>query len=259
MPDMPISASTLFHFTGTFANLQGILESNFHPRFVYEKLSDVFATADKTFVDNAVPMVCFCDIPLSQIHEHIEDYGSYGIGLSKAWATRMKLNPILYLTPDSSISDYLKALLSATGHSIKTMGAGDFDTVLSLYELMSHTKPYKGNLIKHGRVWKEKVFYNEKEWRYVPRLMELKDVDYRLSYKDYLDEEKRAAANARLAERAPLYFEPNDIRFIVVPDESEILPLLNEIEKSKGGKYNYNDVRMLSTKILTVDKIKEDF
>ena len=77
---MPISASTLFHFTGTFDNLCGILESNFHPHYCYERLPELFPMADRTYIDYAAPMVCFCDLPLSQIKEHIEDYGSYGLG-----------------------------------------------------------------------------------------------------------------------------------------------------------------------------------
>eukprot|EP01034_Spumella_vulgaris_P011525 gene11525-14663_t len=45
----------------------------------------------------AFPMVCFCDIPLSRIDEHVGFYGSYGLGLSREWGIRAGLNPVQYI------------------------------------------------------------------------------------------------------------------------------------------------------------------
>ena len=100
------------------------------------------------------------------------------------------------------------------------------------------------------RTGSRKLSTDEREWRFVPRLVETKEVQYRLPYRDYIDQNSRTQADRVLGETSPLCFEPEDIKYIVIDNENEILPLLNQIEKSKGGKYNYNDVRMLSTKIL---------
>ena len=64
---MAISSNTLFHFTPTAEYLVGILTNEFHPRYCLEKI----ALVEYEF-ELAYPMVCFCDIPLSQIKNHVK-------------------------------------------------------------------------------------------------------------------------------------------------------------------------------------------
>ena len=75
---MAISANTLFHFTRDMDTLLSILRSKFYPRLCLEQ--KIVPTLDLRL---AIPMVCFCDIPLSQISEHTEMYGEYAIGIKK--------------------------------------------------------------------------------------------------------------------------------------------------------------------------------
>lgn len=85
---MPLSSSSIIHFTNKKAYLKGILENNFHISYCSETVT--FGTQNWSF---HAPMVSFCDIPLSEVKNHIEKYGSYGIGLTKEWASRNGLNP----------------------------------------------------------------------------------------------------------------------------------------------------------------------
>ena len=83
---MALSSDTLIHFTNSKEALKGILADNFKIKYCQEtiKLHGVEEVLH-------IPMVSFCDIPLSQIKNHISSYGNYGIGLSKKWALKKRL------------------------------------------------------------------------------------------------------------------------------------------------------------------------
>ncbi|PIU57160.1 MAG: hypothetical protein COS88_01980 [Chloroflexi bacterium CG07_land_8_20_14_0_80_51_10] len=57
-----LSADTLFHFTKSQDDLISILTNEFEPRYCIENLG--FQTENQENL--AIPMVCFCDLPLSQ-------------------------------------------------------------------------------------------------------------------------------------------------------------------------------------------------
>ncbi len=92
-----ISANALFHFTNSYERLISILSNNFYPRYCIEDMSIIVDDyEDFRYNEVAIPMVCFCDIPLSQITNHTSVYGNYGIGLTKEWGINKGLNPIMY-------------------------------------------------------------------------------------------------------------------------------------------------------------------
>jgi len=255
---MAISASTLFHFTDTYEKLSGILRSNFIPQFSLEDYGSFFLKHRLKILKYAVPMVCFCDIPLSQIREHVKDYGRYAIGLSKEWATRMHLNPVIYINPGSELSDYIFALVEKSAKETKKKGNRDVREVASSSEILGYSKPYRGYITKLGKPKRRKVFYNEREWRYVPYLAEDPDSLWRLKESEFLNEETRNSANSSLEKKVRLKFEPADIKYILISKEEEILQLIRRIEDAKGSKYSHTDVRILTTKIMTIDKVLED-
>ena len=94
--NVALSSNSIIHFTKTKESLKGILENNFKLSFCKETFhlgNDVSRIY--------VPMVSFCDIPLSEVKNHIEKYGAYGIGLTREWAIKQGLNPVLYLEKES--------------------------------------------------------------------------------------------------------------------------------------------------------------
>lgn len=99
---MAISTSSIFHFTPSYTNLISILESGFNISYCLEE----YDLADGT-VSIGVPMVSFSDIPLSHIVYSSPSYGQYCIGLTKEWASLKKINPVLYLEPNSYLSEII--------------------------------------------------------------------------------------------------------------------------------------------------------
>ncbi|VEA74309.1 Protein of uncharacterised function (DUF2743) [Salmonella enterica subsp. arizonae] len=104
---MKPKSETLFHFTKSSDVLEVILEDGFWPRFCLEDVSWLGFT-EYDYV--SYPMVCFCDIPLSRISEHVDFYGSFGLGMSKDWAEKNGLNPVFYVSRSSATSKTLRKL-----------------------------------------------------------------------------------------------------------------------------------------------------
>jgi hypothetical protein len=106
MPER-LSANSLFHFTNNLENLLSILRNEFWPSYNLERLFN-------GQLEIGVPMVCFCDIPLSQVKNHSKYYGEYAIGMKKNWGTKNKINPVFYLCENTAPSNHLQNLLMFT-------------------------------------------------------------------------------------------------------------------------------------------------
>ena len=98
-----LSPYSIFHFTPSLDNLLGILKNTFYPRYCYDEF-DLIDNDTQSFIEDAIPMVCFCDIPLSQLMNHINTYGKYGLGMSKEWGIREGLNPVIYFNRNSYLA-----------------------------------------------------------------------------------------------------------------------------------------------------------
>lgn len=202
----------------------------------------------------AVPMVCFCDIPLGSIREHVDDYGKDGLGLSREWAFRMKLNPVFYMSSDSQPAGYVLGLIQKMQANFLS-NAPDIEMLKKFYEVTSFIKPYKGESSKRGG--QTKVFYNEREWRYVPYIVDDGTVQYRLSEPDFRDVSKRESANQALVPKYELYFEPKDVIYVLLSQDTEILPLAEFLPTAKW-KYSKDQVEVLKTRIQVTDQLLAD-
>lgn len=258
-----LSPDILIHFTNSLDKLLSILKNNFYPRYCYEEFDYV---SKSPTVEGAMPMVCFCDIPLSQVKNHIKTYGHYGLGLKKQWGIRKKLNPVIYFNKDSLLARQLERVFDVHMGFSEIRGNLQESELTHLenlgeicLEIPRYAKPYSGELFRDGRLFKRNVrFYDEREWRYVPPIA-LRGIECYLSKDDFLTPEVLERENRKLEnKRSILTFNPRDIKFIIIDKESEIIPMLEALRKIKA-KYPYEVVEILATRIVTTKQILNDF
>ncbi len=241
-------SQTLFHFTGKLEYLKGILQHGFHPRYCLEDLN--------WLVDQKVayPMVCFCDIPLGRVDQHVANYGNYGIGMSRAWAVRKKLSPVIYLSKDSDLALSFNRLFNF-------LADADPDTktdAKSFLEIMRYIKPLTGAMNLKGVLTHDVDFYQESEWRYVP-------VDEKIENGILEEEWKEAgvpeASNELTRAHCLLDFKADDIRYLFVEKDSDIPDMVDFINSSAsnlGARFTGAEMKILQTRIVSQESLAQD-
>lgn len=122
----PAESSSLFHFTHTFDVLKKILidgvRFSYSIEFLPKELSynclntnaptecvDLEHFSMTNYTGVGIPMICFCDIPLTRAKFHSQNYGKYAIGYNKEFAQEIfkGLNPVYYLSSDKIINAFI--------------------------------------------------------------------------------------------------------------------------------------------------------
>jgi len=235
---------SLFHFTNSFEILCCILKDGFWPRYSQEYIG--WVADDPEFI--AIPMVCFCDIPLSRLMEHTDFYGKFGIGMTQEWGLKSGLNPVLYISNSSNLFPQLKGLFENPHPEI---GASKFWVMQTL----GYTKPLVGKM-KRGKEKIDKNFYEECEWRYIPIIYE-GIYGFLVGPKESDDPQIVDKANVERRQYSMLKFEPKDVRYLLVEKTSDI-PNLFDFINTKLGHFPHNELKVLSTKIISLDEIIKD-
>jgi len=252
-----ISSNVLFHFTNSLDNLINILENDFSPRFCPEYALFESVNGRRPKPPNlATAMICFCDLPFFLIKKHLKFYGSYGIGLSKKWGIEKGVTPVMYVHPKSKTLEPLVKLNKMSDSNIKRR----FELSGALASFTQYLKRYDGPAWRNGRFLKYIKFYDEREWRYVP-IAEYRVADFVPPFfpiEKYSDKNLVKETTTRLGKKHTLTFTPNDIEYIIVRDEGEVLPMIRHIERIKG-KYSSDEVKILTTAIMSANRIWEDF
>jgi len=260
-----ISSNTLFHFTNKADNLIGILENEFHPKFCLEEfvIKDQNDDVKDKEHEIAIPMVCFCDLPLSQVGNHLLFYGSYGIGMKKEWGKRNGLNPVFYVTNESAALVNFQKVFQFLFETLAPQNTNPvvYHPQSNSLEFASYFKPYEGPMWRNNQ-YVEKRFYDEREWRYIPSMQRLLasnvKVPCRLFKEEYMNPISLAQANSSVGRQALLKFEPNDIKYIIVSKESEINAMIDSIKAIKQ-RYSEPTKELLASRVISAEQILEDF
>jgi hypothetical protein len=259
-----LSANTLFHFTKNVDNLESILRNEFYPRYCLEDWSVVFPEVPE-IQEIAIPMVSFCDIPLSQIKNHVKHYGPYALGLTKDWGIKKGICPVLYTHRKAKSAAHFKEIIINTLGGMRKHSKPEFKIISDDWsQFMQFLKLYKGRLWRDGKYLKNKItFYDEREWRFCPNiLISNKPINNRpkkfLRKELFIQPDVIKRENIIL-EEYKLSFAPKDIKYIIVERKDEILEMLNKVAEIKQSKYLPDDLKVLTTRIISMEQIAEDF
>lgn len=240
-------SSTLFHFTQDLITLKKILlNSGFWPKYCRE---DVKWQGRQKYEYVAFPMVCFCDIPLSRLKEHVALYGNFGLGMSKDWAIKNHVNPVFYFTGDNPVHGALKSLTEGILELDPEKRSRGYQDVRYI---LAHSKPTEGTMPRKGD---QKIqFYQESEWRHVPRHNDINDY---LNSIEIENKETAEAHNKKTFESCLLKFTPSDIRYVFVPKDTDIPSVVEFIKESFKDKDPF-EVDILLSRITSLEHIALD-
>lgn len=250
---MPVSSQSLFHFTRSLEVVERILSEGFKAAYCREEhvLNGVETLCH-------VPMISFCEIPLSQVKEHIFKYGRYGIGLSREWARSNRLNPVIYLQHNSFLTeDIQKAthfFIAQCRGSIETVSEEHFSALKSLAQLLAYTKNYEGTLRRKSEAIENYRFSDEREWRFVPSSPSVLTVMSDETFSTELGQRLKSVVTEGF--RMPI--EPRDISYILVSHESELERIISAV-KARRLSIDEKQIDRLLTRILTVEQLEHDF
>lgn len=254
------SANSLFKFMNELKYLKDILNNKaLIPRYCDEDITYL----NWTYKFLSFPMVCFCDIRLSKVIDHIAFYGQYGIGLSKKWGKEKGIQALQYINSNSELTIKLNSIFS---YAIEDDGDNNSYQSFLLYTLLFQ-KPLEGTMTYRNEMGEativNKVFQDEQEWRYINTSFRNIVGDQGLIIRENnitskKHSIKKDAYNNEIIqhEECWLKFEYKDINYLLVN---------TQIEKDELMKFIFNDLKIalteklnLISKILTVNNIMED-
>lgn len=254
---MAVSADTLFHFTSK-ESLKGILRTGgFWPTYSKEHFNQIFL-ADSPFTISHIPMISFCDLRLTQLSNpsislHTKDFGKYGIGFHKFWGTSNKISPVVYVHKNSTTSNLISDLIKKVRTLEKSdKSSGPENINVTLTEFIKFIKPYDGHYQKGN--WKKKIrrYYDEREWRFVPR----GDKSLIVYPNTEFPKELERKLNSSLRKH-PLRFSADDIKYLIIERDSDKLEFAEAVNsRSNLSKSQKTDI---ITKIISFEEIESDY
>lgn len=259
---MAISSNSIIHYTKELKRLESIIKSKgFRISYCSEKVN----TRGGQSYAFAIPMVSFCDIPITDYKKHFYHtkgkklgyYGDYGIGLNKSWASKNGLNPVVYIDYNSFTGTGLRKSVEyfiKSRSSISKVPLSHSD-INELLQIALYAKNYQGELIIDGKVENKKYkFYDEREWRFVPQESDIKNSEILLDILEY--EANKKYYNSALKD-CFLNFSLKDISYIIVNLESEIEHIVNLLQKETREDEKF--FKKIVTKIFTNEQVMADF
>lgn len=234
-----VYSNAFFHYTHNFEFVKNILEDGFKVFFCREEVY----SSEKRVMHIGIPVVCFCDLPLSHIAQN--NYGQMGIGMSRKWGIAKMLVPVFYY-PNNAECFSTKTILQASKAFLKKRPAAE-------YRALGHSKPLYKIQPDKGQ---SKNNYIEREWRrvfYSAGVFKWKTEAEYDAYRGDKSTPKTPVGN-------PITFNVDDVDFIIVPEnkKTELLDFIMRRLSTIGGApgvASMSDREVLASKIVTVEQL----
>ncbi len=211
----------LFHYTPKFEFLLDMLGNGLWPRYCEESFE--WLVEKPAWL--AVPMACFCDIPVEAAANHRNTYGSYAISINKAWAGSLDINPVWYVHDESTIAEHIRR--SIVTHPRFSVANNDRN---QMFRTLAYIKPTIGAQPSRTSKGSTSIlsFEEEMEWRHTPK--QLSEEWRSASHSGFtMDEDHERSKNHRLI------IQPDQIENIFVTDPDEVATVTS-LYSSLGGK-----------------------
>ena len=161
------------------------------------------------------------------------------------------MSPVMYHLKDSIMAQNIRNMLN------RAKAVKDNETVyrqlvlMKMYQGVNYLKDETGKYKRH----RDYLYYDEREWRYIPNLPQYKDLICFVGDQTELD----ALKNDGLDDTTKPFmctFTVYDVKYIIVEDDIDRILFSSAIDKMTN--WNKEDKRLLKSKIITHELINND-
>lgn len=123
-----------------------------------------------------------------------------------------------------------------------------------LNQILSNIKPLEGKIIFSGDPV-DKEFYQENEWRFVPRGGDT--IPAWLAKEVFDDAKQLDSYNTLTKENYSLKVSPKDIKYIFVKRDSDIPEIINFVQTDMDS-FSGSDLKILMSRVVSLDSLIDD-
>lgn len=256
----------IFHYTDNFEVLLKIMKNGFSPSYCAERINNV---------EYYIPMVSFCNIPLRDVDLYVR-YGKYGIGMSLEWALKNSISPVVYIHETTPFRNFHINLISSHFNRMfnEIFDNQNFENIenrVNNFDYSNYNKSLNEitdiniSAIQFFKNWKtyykrtEIRTYQEREWRFIPKLENEKKLITENDNEFSLLKNKKFRKKPHLPEYAIELINIEDIRYILINNEIQREKVLNILNKKFGEKDVIKSILSGKLMIITEELIRNDF
>lgn len=232
------------------------MKNNLNP-VVYIEKNSLLAKDIQATIDNMMKIT-------KAILVHVKKYATSTQNIRRKVDDKIKIY-IESISPDNkdaakkelnNLAENLKSIVTSVVEYQELIGNLK-ETVNNNSNLFRYIKNYRGDHTRNNKTTSNYRFYDEREWRYVPALNDNRVKEWLNT--DEFKKYRGVSKSKPFIENINLPFTSDDIKYLIVKSNKDIPKLIKAIKNIDNLTKNSNDTDILSTRILTVEQLHNDF